>query len=375
VQQQWRMASRVFLVVAAAFTLAFGAAGTDRGVASLPSFPELGTVPRSGGFRMEGYWVWCGSVIRGDDGRYHLFASRWPKSIPFHPGWMTTSEIVRAVADRPAGPYAFQQVVLPARGAEWWDGRATHNPAIARHGDTYVLFYMGSTHPFDDPAPGHPFPLTDPRAVVARSNKRIGVATATRLEGPWTRYERPVLDTRPGTFYSFLTSNPAPVIHAGGSVLLMFKARRYEGTTHSGMMLGVARAPHYLGPYDVVGDQPIFSSSRFGEVEDPFVWKTGDGYEMVAKDMTGKLAGEKHAAIHARSTDGTDWTLADPPKAWSRTLRFDDGRTQTMGQLERPFLLIENGRPTFLFAAAGDGPGGFAHMTESFNLAVPLLPE
>jgi len=369
------MVSRVFLVVAAVFTLAFGAGGRDRGVASHFAFPELGTVPRSGGFRMEGYWVWCGSVIKGDDGRYHLFASRWPKSIPFHPGWMTSSEIVRAVADRPAGPYEFQQVVLPSRGADWWDGRATHNPSIARHGDTYVLFYMGSTHPFDDPAPGHPFPLTDPRAVVARSNKRIGVATATRLEGPWTRYERPALDTRPDTFYSFLTSNPAPVIHRDGSVLLMFKSRRYEGTAHSRMMLGVARAPHYLGPYEVVGNEPIFSSTRLGEVEDPFVWQTASGYELVAKDMTGALTGEKHAGIHARSPDGLRWTLADPPKAWSRTLRWDDGTTRTMGQLERPFVLIENGRPSFLFAAAGDGPGGFARMTESFSLAIPLLPE
>src|SRR5687768_17185985 len=87
-------------------------------------FPELGVVPRDGGFRMPGYWVWCGSVIKGDDGRYHMFASRWPKDLTFHPGWMTNSEIVRAVAERPEGPYQFQQVVLPARGAEYWDGRS-----------------------------------------------------------------------------------------------------------------------------------------------------------------------------------------------------------------------------------------------------------
>src|SRR5262249_41603082 len=90
--------------------------------AQASDFPELGVVPRNGGFRMDGYWVWCGSVIKGDDGRYHMFASRWPKDITFHPGWMTSSEIVRAVADRPEGPYVFQQVVLPARGAEYWDG-------------------------------------------------------------------------------------------------------------------------------------------------------------------------------------------------------------------------------------------------------------
>ena len=95
---------------------------------------------------------------------------------------------------------------------------------------------------------------------------------------------------------------------------------------------------------------------------------------MIAKDMTGKIVGEKHAGVHVRSKDGVHWELARRPKAWTRTLRWDDGASQTMGQLERPFLLIENGRPVFLFAAVGDGPGGFANMTETFNLAIPLLP-
>jgi hypothetical protein len=43
-----------------------------------------------------------------------------------------------------------------------------------------------------------------------------------------------------------------------------------------------------------------------------------------------------------------------------------------MGQLERPFLLFENGRPTHLFAATMDGPGGFNNATESFSFAIPL---
>jgi hypothetical protein len=347
--------------------------GPVRTTAGPAPFPEFGVVPRNGGFKMDGYWVWCGSVIKGDDGRYHLFASRWPKDISFHPGWMTSSEIVRAVADTPEGPYVFQQVVLPARGAEYWDGRSTHNPSIARHGDTFLLFYMGSTHAFDDPPRGVPFLLTDPRAIVGRSHKRIGLAVASRLDGPWTRFDRPVLDTKPGTFYSFLTSNPSPVVHDDGSVLLMFKARKYEGVPHSRMMLGVARATHYLGPYDVAGNEPVFSASRFGEVEDPFVWKSPAGYELIAKDMTGAVVGEKHAGVHAWSTDGLAWRLASRPKAYTRTVRWDDGTTQLMGQLERPFLLIDGGRPRVMFAAAGDGPGGFANMTQSFNVAIPLV--
>jgi hypothetical protein len=339
------------------------------------SFPEFGTVPRNGGFRMEGYWVWCGSVIKGDDGKYHMFASRWPKDITFHPGWMTNSEVVRAVADKPEGPYVFQEVVLPARGVQYWDGRSTHNPSITKHGDTYLLYYMGSTHPLGDAPRGEKFELDDPRCIVARANKRIGLAVSKSLAGPWQRFDKPILDTKPGTYYSFLTSNPAPSVSKDGSALLMFKARRYdEKGKHGAMVLGLARAKNFLGPYEVVSKEPLFSPDHFGEVEDPFLWQGPDGgYELIAKDMTGKLTGEKHAGIYALSPDGENWKLAPNPKAYSRKVRWDGGVEQIMGQLERPFLLIEKGRPVFMFAASGDGPGGFANMTTSFNIAIPLV--
>ncbi|MEG2669703.1 MAG: glycosyl hydrolase family 43, partial [Oscillospiraceae bacterium] len=86
--------------------------------------------PVGGGFEMEGYWVWCGSVVKGEDDNYHMFASRWSKKYPMHPGWLVASEVVRASSKTPEGPYVFQEVVLPARGAEYWDGRSTHNPHI-----------------------------------------------------------------------------------------------------------------------------------------------------------------------------------------------------------------------------------------------------
>ncbi len=48
------------------------------------------------GFRQDDYWVWCGSVVEGDDSRYHMFAARWPKKYPFFHGYLAASEIVRA---------------------------------------------------------------------------------------------------------------------------------------------------------------------------------------------------------------------------------------------------------------------------------------
>lgn len=105
-------------------------------------FHRLGKAPRTPAFESEGYWTWGSSVVKGDDGKYHMYVSRFPKSLPFHPGWMVASEIAHAVADVPQGPYRFSDVALPARGAQYWDGRSTHNPRILKRGHKYYLIYI-----------------------------------------------------------------------------------------------------------------------------------------------------------------------------------------------------------------------------------------
>lgn len=196
----------------------------------------------------------------------------------------------------------------------------------------------------------------DCRVIAARANKRVGLAVADSVYGPWKRLDTPILPTRPGKFDSFLTSNPAPCIREDGSVLLVYKARRYEGTAHGQMTLGAAEAAGYEGPYRVTQDTPLFPPERF-HIEDPFIWRTAEGYAMIAKDMDGKLCGEKHGGILALSPDGRDWRLADQPKSYSRRVRWEDGSERWMGSFERPFLLFQDGLPTHLFAAVADGPG------------------
>ena len=93
---------------------------------------NLKEAPINGGLKMDNYWVWGSSVIRGDDNKYHMYASRWPKSLPFHPGRMIASEIVHAVSETPEGPYKFKDVALGDRGAQYWDGKSCHNPKIVK---------------------------------------------------------------------------------------------------------------------------------------------------------------------------------------------------------------------------------------------------
>lgn len=337
-------------------------------------FHHLGKAPRTPAFECEGYWVWGSSVVQGDDGKFHMFVSRFPKSLPFHPGWMVASEIVHAVAEDAQGPYRFCDVALPPRGAEYWDGRSTHNPRILKWEGKYYLIYMGSTHPFAAPL-YEELTLDSPWCVVGRANKRIGLAVADTPYGPWKRLDEPILKTKPGTFYSFFTSNPSPIIQEDGSVMMIFKGRAYKGDSgYSDMALGMAYAPSIEGPYTVLNDgQPIFQVDGQGEAEDPFLWKDERGYHAIFKDHVAKFTGEKGGGVMAHSADGIHWTVDKAPKAYSRTVEWEDGAVELQGQLERPFILFdESGKPACLFFATMDGPGEFHNGTKSWNMVIPL---
>ncbi len=369
----------LYAIVLASYTLHAQETTADIAILKKSSsnvlFHNLGKAPRKPAFESEGYWSWGSSVIQGDDGKYHMFVSRFPKSLPFHPGWMVASEIVHCVSAVPEGPYTFCDVALPARGAQYWDGRSTHNPRILRHKEKYYLIYMGSTHPFEEPGYDE-LTLDSKWCIVARANKRIGLAVSDSPYGPWKRYDAPILSTRPETFYSYLTSNPSPVIQEDGSVVMLFKGRSYtESGKHSSMSLGIAYAPSIEGPYTVLNDnRPIFQVKEYGEAEDPFLWKDKDGFHIIFKDQHGNYTEEKGGGVMAHSKDGIRWTLDKSPKAYSRTIEWNDGSIGVQGHIERPFILFDsNGRMTHIFFATMDGTGDFRNATNSWNMVIPIL--
>ncbi|MGD2174086.1 MAG: glycoside hydrolase family protein, partial [Candidatus Brocadiaceae bacterium] len=224
---------------------------------------------------MDGHWVWGGSVVRGEDGRYHMFASRWPRRLPFFDGYRTRSEVVRAVADAPGGPYAFREVVLPARGPEHWDGRMTHNPTIHRCGGIYLLFYIGSTYAGPQPSARELRPGLTSAPDESYANIRIGLATAHSVFGPWRRSPEPVLCPRPGKWDGFVVTNPAPCVLEDRRILLL-----YRSNTPDGLRIGAAVADGPDGPFERISDGPVLRLEGRGHVEDPCVWRAGDHFEL-----------------------------------------------------------------------------------------------
>lgn len=341
------------------------------------SINEL-TYPASltNGFSMDDYWIWDGSVIKGEDGRYHMFSSRWRKTLPMHPGWLLESEIVRASCDTPDGVFQLEEVVLSSRGAQYWDGRSVHNPQIIKYKDKYVLYYMGTTHPFPDVKPDEKIDLRDPRVICARANKRVGVAVSDSIFGPWKRAEEPVFNTRPDHFDNFFVSNPAPCVTPDGKILLIYKARSYVNRPypeflHGKMVLGVAVADAPWEKHKAILDKPLFDGSDY-ELEDPFVWCNEDGYHLMAKDMNGNVCGEKFGGVYATSSNGVEWDFKVGTCFYSRKLLFDDGSEKELGNLDRPCLLFEEGKPVCAYFAVSDGADGKGFVNCNRTWSMPL---
>jgi predicted GH43/DUF377 family glycosyl hydrolase len=317
--------------------------------------------PVDGGFRMDGYWVWCGSVIKGDDGKYHMFASRWPKTTGFGPYWLTNSEIVHAVSDKPAGPYKFSDVALPPRGAEFWDGQMTHNPAIRKYKDTYLLYYTGTTYHGERPGPNNRISEESPLKIEAHQHERIGLATSKSPYGPWKRLDKPILDVRPNSWEQYLTSNAAPLVLKNGKVLLYYKGVE-RLTVHA---IGLAIADRFDGEYKRVSDQPL--NMGIG-AEDPFIWIEKGKYKALMLDTERKYSPDKEI-FYATSDDGIKWQVPKSAIAISRNVMWADGKTRKMNNTERPHVLMENGKPAYVFFATGETVNGERF---TWNMSIPL---
>lgn len=144
----------------------------------------LSPVPPEAKLESENYDTWGGSMVCDPEGKHHLFYSRWPRTKGFA-AWVTNSEIAHAVADKPTGPYRHVDVTLPARGSKYWNGMCTHNPTIHAFGGKSYLYYMGNTGDGKD---------TKGLNMIHRNNQRIGVAVADHPNGPWKRFDRPLID-------------------------------------------------------------------------------------------------------------------------------------------------------------------------------------
>ena len=147
-----------------------------------------------------------------------------------------------------------------------------------------------------------------------RNHQRIGVAVADAPEGPWKRFDQPVLDVSPGAWDSLLVSNPTVTDTPDGRYLMIYKGVGEGPAPFGGRVLhGAAWADSPLGPFKK-DPKPLFDEAgvKFA-FEDPFIWREGNAYFCIIKDMGGHASPSgKSSLLLMQSPDGFHWEKGEP---------------------------------------------------------------
>lgn len=308
---------------------------------SAPPFTSISRPVDAGlRFAQEGWHVWCGSVQALPDGRYTLFYSRWRVEHGFD-AWVDRSEIARAEGPAPWGPFTYVETVLTREDSSAWDAHNFHNVTVRVYLGRYYLYYTGN--------------YGDGEWWDHRNHQRIGVAVADSLRGPWRRLPRPIIDTSPGSWDDLCVANPSITDTPDGRYLMVYKGVT-DGPRPFGsrVLHGMAFAASPEGPF-VKNPQPCFQipGAKFA-FEDPFLWREGNTYRCLMKDMNGVAGSRKCATLLFESADGVTWksdrfTLIATPHL-SRTTADGSVQVDEVERLERPSYFRDAKAATLSFA-------------------------
>jgi hypothetical protein len=257
---------------------------------------------------MKQWCYWDGKIIKGPDGKYHMFASRWDQS-KGHGGW-GGSVAVHSVSDKPTGPYV-------DKGLCWPD-----NQGGKGHNVTAVV-------------------MADGRYAILVSDTRPGdIFISSSLDGPWV-YQGAIKIDANGFSTSATTANLSIIVRPDGNYMIVPRSGVIMIST-SGIM----------GPYKIqcACVYPTIAGLSSSGAEDPGFWYSGGKYHIVVNYFAARKA------YHLTSIDGIkNWTnqgIAYDPT--TNFLRYTDGTVNHWNKIERPGVFVENGYVTYFTFAVID---------------------
>lgn len=308
-------------------------------------------VPKGFALQEKDWHIWCNAPVLADDGKIHLFVSRWPVKDGFGNGWHTTCEIAHYCADKPEGPYTYIETVLKGDGKpDSWRKQGTHNVTVLRLPDKrYALLFIANSGGKRGQG-GFP------------ANQKIGLMLADSPGGPWKLsgkdgliLDRPE-DPEVWSHDSVVgVNNPTLLPMPGGRFFLYYKAMKAgKGEVRK---MGLAIADKVEGPY-VFQKTPLTENK--GTIEDGFAFRLDGKVNLLVTDCHGEGRGGgmiyqsddgiTFGQTEIRAYEAVDHYMKrwpDPAKGWSPWV------------LQRPALLLDRqGIPTHLFVPCGSPPEG-----------------
>ncbi len=275
--------------------------------------------------KLEKWCYWDGSIVKGPDGKYHMFASRWTQAVHHSRGWRVESKGIHAVSDHFLGPYRDTGLLWP----QWRNGQG-HN-------------VMGLI-------------MDDGRYAAVTSECTDGeVFAAHNPEGPFEYLGRIQVDYN--GFHS------GQVRYNGGSrnmsnvmILLRPTDGRYMLVPRQCSILISDRG--ITGPYRVLSYAVYSTMLEMPKyrIEDPTIWYSDGLYHMVVNCWDGDIS------FHMTSEDGIhDWRYRGLAMNSRKAMifRYTNGVVNAWKTVQRPTAFVENGHlRAFNFSVIDSGKGG-----------------
>ena len=265
------------------------------------------------GPQQETNFYWDGKILKGSDGKYHLYNSHWSHSNGFN-GWLASIPM-EAVSDNIMGPYVYQQ--------DCYSKNTSGNDM--GHNVTALILPSGS----------NPYTLIVDEIVPSQ------MFSSSSPNGPWTSLGNTQFDANG---HNGCGTGSNQTFTVGPDM-------RLWGTNRAGCIMD---SDAILGPYKMETDSifPNLENGDNGNAEDPVIWYSG-GYYHIVYDYW-----DVQRSYHIMSKDGiNNWTstglaeeagwtsplnVAQPPENANRTwLRYTDGTVNTWHNFERSSVYQE----------------------------------
>jgi hypothetical protein len=267
---------------------------------------------------------WDGSIVKDDNGFYHMYASRWTQEMSHSKGWHIGTKAIHSVSKNVMGPYIDTGLVYPF----WKEGLGHNIVAIKTHDGKYAVITSEVTRGeiFISDFPEGPFKLLGEIKVdangfdlgLARYDTNNKGAVKAGVVGHMSNIS---IMLRPDGRYMIIPRFSSPMISENG----------------------------ILGPYKIMGDKIYKGMEGVPQekMEDPTVWYSGGMYHMIINNHG------VDTSHHFTSPDGIhNWKYRGVAfKKDADIFKYTNGVINNWAMVQRMTVYVENGHPThFLFS-------------------------
>ncbi len=305
--------------------------------------------------------IWGCSPIVGPEGKIHIFTARWPEKTR-HGGWYTDSQVAHYVSDAPEGPFVFSDVVVTGTGQDTWDKYSPHNPAIHKVGDQYALFYIANTGTEGRPA--------NQKIGLLLSDSLYGPWEKVGTDG---LVLSPPDDSSIWSYESNVgVNNPAFMQAPDGQFFLYYKARR-PGSVRR---MGLAIADKIEGPYihqalPLTDNEKIIEDGYVFTYNKKVYMVTTDNHGMMC--MGGGILWESEDGLRFSNPKNAFNLL--PTYLKSGKLPDGVKDVKSGPKFERPQVLMLDGKPVYMYMPCGVNlDGGNVTQGHALRIRPDFLP-